>query len=523
MNDLIGVVDWSRAQFALTAMYHWLFVPLTIGLGLIVAIMESIYVRTGDNRWKNITKFWMTLFGINFACGVATGLILEFEFGTNWSNYSWFVGDIFGAPLAIEGIVAFFLEATFTAVMFFGWNKVSRRFHLASTWLTMAGVTLSAYWILVANSWMQNPVGMTFDPDQMRNVMTDFWEVAFNDVAVNKFFHTVFSGWTLGAVFVVAVSCWMLRRKRNADLCGKSLKIAAWVGLAGILLTFWTGHGSAQTVARVQPMKLAAMEGLYNGGDSQPLVGFGIMRTGSAIEEGQDPMLFDISIPYGLSVLVDGNMNSYVPGINDLLDGFERSADGTIAVTPSYLERMAIGKDAIAAVAAYNVAVRERDSIAMRESAQAIAQAFPYYGYGYLDSPADAIPPVHTTFYSFHIMVLGGGLLLLLFLVLLYVCYRRTTVLGRGWLQWAGMLSLALVYIVSQCGWIVAEVGRQPWVIQNLLPTNAAISDITVGAVQTTLWMFTAIFTGLLIAEISIMVRYISSASKTDIENNDKN
>ncbi len=180
MNELLSVVDWSRAQFALTAMYHWLFVPLTIGLSVIVAIMETIYVRTGEERMKGITKFWMTLFGINFACGVATGLILEFEFGTNWSNYSWFVGDIFGAPLAIEGLLAFFMEATFVAVMFFGWNKVSRRFHLMSTWLVALGVSLSALWILVANAWMQSPVGMEFDPSQMRNVMTDFAAVAFS-------------------------------------------------------------------------------------------------------------------------------------------------------------------------------------------------------------------------------------------------------------------------------------------------------------------------------------------------------
>ena len=188
MNDLLGTVDWSRAQFALTAMYHWLFVPLTIGLSVIVAIMETLYVRTGNERWKGITKFWMTLFGINFACGVATGLILEFEFGTNWSNYSWFVGDIFGAPLAIEGILAFFMEATFVAVMFFGWKKVSKGMHLAATWLTALGVSLSALWILIANAWMQYPVGMEFDPAQMRNVMSDFWAVALSPVAINKFF-----------------------------------------------------------------------------------------------------------------------------------------------------------------------------------------------------------------------------------------------------------------------------------------------------------------------------------------------
>ena len=199
------VVDWSRGLFALTAMYHWLFVPLTLGLSVIVGVMETLYYRSRSQEWLKATKFWMTLFGINFAMGVATGIILEFEFGTNWSNYSWFVGDIFGAPLAIEGLLAFFMEATFIAIMFFGWNKVSPGFHLASTWLTTAGASISALWILVANAWMQYPVGMEFDPAQMRNVMDDFWAVAFSPVAVHKFLHAVFDGWVLAAVFVLSL------------------------------------------------------------------------------------------------------------------------------------------------------------------------------------------------------------------------------------------------------------------------------------------------------------------------------
>ena len=234
MDDLMSVVDWSRGQFALTALYHWLFVPLTLGLGLIVAIMETIYYRTKDERWKQITKFWMTIFGINFAIGVATGIILEFQFGTNWSNYSWFVGDIFGAPLAIEGMMAFFLEATFLAIMFFGWNKVSPRFHLLSSWLTIIGASLSALWILVANAWMQHPGGMYFDPDTVRNQMDDFWALVFSPVATNKFFHAVSSGWVLGAVFVVGVSAWFLLKKRDTFLALRSMKVGAWEGLAGI-------------------------------------------------------------------------------------------------------------------------------------------------------------------------------------------------------------------------------------------------------------------------------------------------
>ena len=222
------VVDWSRWQFALTAIYHWLFVPLTLGLSLIVAVMESLYLKTKSEKWLAATKFWMTLFGINFAIGVATGIILEFEFGTNWSNYSWFVGDIFGAPLAIEGLVAFFMEATFVAVMFFGWGRVSKRFHLASTWLTWLGASISALWILVANAWMQYPVGMEFDPAQMRNVMDNFWAL-FSGIAVNKYMHAVFSGWALSGVFVIGVSCWLLMKKRNEAFAVRSIKVGGWI------------------------------------------------------------------------------------------------------------------------------------------------------------------------------------------------------------------------------------------------------------------------------------------------------
>jgi len=222
-NIDLSLVDWSRAQFALTAMFHWIFVPLTLGLGFIVAFMETIYVRTGDPEWKRITKFWMNLFGINFAIGVATGIILEFQFGTNWSNYSWFVGDIFGAPLAIEGLMAFFMESTFIAVMFFGWDKVSKKFHLTSTWLTAIGANLSALWILVANAWMQNPVGMIFNPDTARNEMVNFWDILFSPTAVNKFLHTTTSGFVLASIFVVGISSWFLLHKRNQMFAKKAL------------------------------------------------------------------------------------------------------------------------------------------------------------------------------------------------------------------------------------------------------------------------------------------------------------
>lgn len=520
MNDLMSVVDWSRAQFALTAMYHWLFVPLTIGLSVIVAIMETIYVRTGKERWKGITKFWMTLFGINFACGVATGLILEFEFGTNWSNYSWFVGDIFGAPLAIEGLLAFFMEATFVAVMFFGWKKVSKGFHLLSTWLVALGVSLSALWILIANAWMQSPVGMEFDPDQMRNVMSDFWAVVLSPVAINKFFHAVFSGWTLAGVFVIGVSSWLLWRKRNVEAAQSSMTIGALVGLAGILMTFMTGHGSAVEVARVQPMKLAAMEGVYNGSVGQDLTAFGILKPESE-RTPDDPMLFSIDLPKGLSYMINMKGDCFVPGIDDLIAGRSITVAGDTVYGLSFADKKEIGLTAQQALRDYAQAKEAGDESAMAAAAKVVSDNFAYFGYGYLNNVEDAVPPVGITFYSFHIMVLTGGFLFLFLLVVAFACYRKPDFLKKTWLQLLGMLSIAIVWVCSQSGWVLAEVGRQPWIIQDLMPTGVAISDIPASSVQLTFWLFAALFTALLVAEISIMLRYIGNASKSNIETHD--
>jgi cytochrome d ubiquinol oxidase subunit I len=517
MDELLSTIDWSRAQFALTAIVHWLFVPLSIGLSLIVGIMESIYYKTGNERWKRIAKFWMLLFGINFACGVATGIILEFEFGTNWSNYSWFVGDIFGAPLAIEGIVAFFMESTFIAVMFFGWNRVSRGFHLASTWLTALGICLSAYWILVANSWMQYPVGTDFDPAQMRNVMNSFADVALSPVAVNKFFHTVLSGWVLGAVFVVGVSAWFLLKKRNEEFAKQSMNIASWVGLVGILLTMWTGDGSAVQVAKVQPMKLAAMEGLYDGSCGQSLVGFGIVNPGKERTDNQPAILGEIAIPYGLSILANHDMNSFVPGINDLINGVAINAEGDTINTVSYAERIERGRAARQALRDYDAALKAGDEAAMQQADEAIKADFKYFGYGYFDTPDDAVPPVALTFYAFRVMVMGGGYLMLFFLLMLFVAYRKDEWLKKCWLPILGLITIPVVWLVSEAGWVTAEMGRQPWAIQDLLPTRAAVSHISSASVQLTFWMFIVVFVGLLVAEVSIMLREISKASKTNI------
>ena len=303
--------------------------------------METVYVRTGKEEWKRMTRFWMTLFGINFAIGVATGIILEFEFGTNWSNYSWFVGDIFGAPLAIEGILAFFLESTFVAVMFFGWNKVSKGFHLTSTWLVGIGANLSALWILVANAWMQNPVGMTFNPETARNEMTDFWAVLFNPIAIDTFFHTVTSGFLLASVFVLGVSAWFLLKKREEWLAGKSILIAGIFGLVSSLLVAFTGDSSAKNIAKVQPLKFAAFEALYNGKVNAGLAAIGILKDSDQKigEKNRKDFAFKIEIPGFLSVLTGGNKNFFVPGIEDLVYG---TPAGTKTI--SVVEKMERGK-----------------------------------------------------------------------------------------------------------------------------------------------------------------------------------
>lgn len=523
MTDLLlNVVDWSRAQFALTACYHWLFVPLTLGLGIIVAVMETLYYRSGDERWKATTKFWMTLFGVNFAIGVATGIILEFEFGTNWSNYSWFVGDIFGAPLAIEGILAFFMESTFIAVMFFGWEKVSKRFHLASTWLTAIGASLSALWILVANAWMQYPTGVTFNPETMRNEMISFLDVALSPMAMSKFFHTVLSAWVLAGAFVIGVSCWMLLKGRNKEHCLRSMKVGTWVGVIGIVATMITGDSSAVTVAKYQPMKLAAMEGLYDGSRDQSIVAVGLLNPAKTVENDENPFIFELSIPYGLSFLATHDIHAFVPGINDLINGRAIDENGKEVKTVSYAERMENGKKAQEALAQYGDALKSENAAQKASLEKTINENFNDLGYGYLETPAEAVPNVPLTFYSFHLMVALGSYLLAFLFVVLAILYKpnwfKKLSKLKKWGYRLAILTIPLTYICSMTGWIVAEVGRQPWTIQDLMPNKVAISDLSAGYVQTTFWIFAVVFTALLIADISIICRQISKKSQLDLD-----
>ena len=543
LNIDAGTIDWSRAQFALTAIYHWLFVPLTLGLAVIMGIAETKYYRTKDEFWKEAAKFWQKLFGVNFAMGVATGIILEFEFGTNWSNYSWFVGDIFGAPLAVEGIVAFFMESTFVAVMFFGWKKVSPGFHLASTWLTGLGATISAWWILVANAWMQYPVGCEFNPDTMRNEMVSFAEVALSPFAIDKFCHTVISSWIIGAIFCVAVCCWYLMKKRETKLATESMKIGVWVGLIAALLAGATGHKSAQSVGEVQPMKLAAMEALYNGGTDQGLTAIAWVNPFCQPDyANEEAAPLKIEIPYALSFMATNDFNGYVPGINDILNGYTKP-DGT--VEPSVDEKIARGKKAIEALAAYRQAKAEgaSDSI-VKDQLSIINSNMQYFGYGYIKDKNDIVPFIPVNFWAFRIMVGLGCIFILYFIVLLLLVYDIPffSVLTRrllasvgllpetladaprqlsglpSWHYWTAIALVPLAYIASECGWLVAEFGRQPWTIQDMLPTWAAVSDLNASSVAFTFILFLILFSTMLAVEISILFKQIKKGPEPSQE-----
>ncbi|MFO7765778.1 MAG: cytochrome ubiquinol oxidase subunit I [Pelovirga sp.] len=500
----LSTVNWARATFTLTAMYHWIFVPLTLGLSFLCAFFETIYVRTQNPEWKRLTKFWMTLFAINFVIGVATGIIMEFEFGTHWANYSWMVGDIFGAPLAIEGIVAFFLEATFVAVMLFGWQRVSQRMHLFSTWMVAIGANLSALWILVANGWMQTPIGMVFNPDSARFEMENLWSIISSPVAISHFAHATSSGFLLASLFVVGVSSFYLLKKRHQKFALRSIAIACIFGLFSSLFVAFTGDEHAYLTASEQPMKLAAMEALYEGRKPSGLIAIGIMRPGVEPGGNEDPFYVKIEIPGMLSLLANRNFNSFVPGINDLVYGNEE--EGVLSVE----EKISRGKIAVARLADYKQAQNNNDAAAAAAALTEFDQHREYLGYGYLTSAAQAVPPVWLTFYAFRIMVGLGTFFILLFLVYIFLLEKRQLE-NRPLVLTVGFISIFLAHIASQAGWLVTEVGRQPWAIQGLLPVNIASSNLDTATVAISFFLFLTIFTVLLIAAVKIMAKQISN------------
>jgi len=498
----LTAVNWARAQFALTAMVHWVFVPLTLGLSFLLAFFETFYYKTGNPEWKRITKFWMRLFAVNFAAGLATGLILEFQFGTNWSNYSWMVGDIFGAPLAIEVLFAFFIEATFFAVMFFGWERVSKRFHLFSTWMVAIGSNLSALWILVANGWMQHPVGMVFNPDLGRFEMQDILTVITSPVAISHFIHATSSSFLFASLFVLSVSSWYLLKKRHLQLARRSIVVASVFGLAFSGLVILSGDQAAYDNAHLQPMKLAAMEALYRGSEPAGLVAIGVLNPDKRPGDGQTAFDFQIHFPFMLSFLANRELVSFVPGIDDLVFGNPgRNIEGVT-------EKIIKGKAALESLALYRTAKKNNDHAVAEQHLTTFRTNENYLGFGYLKSPEQTVPHVPTVFYSFRIMVILGFLFPLVCLVYLYLA-MKDRIFDQKWLLRFGLLLIPLGYLASQLGWVVTEVGRQPWAIYNILPVNVAQSNLGAAAVQTTFFVFLVLLGTLLTAEICIMLKQI--------------
>lgn len=494
-----AVVDLSRLQFAMTAMYHFLFVPLTLGLAFLLAIMESVYVMTGKQVYKDMTQFWGKLFGINFALGVTTGLTMEFQFGTNWAYYSHYVGDIFGAPLAIEGLMAFFLESTFIGLFFFGWDRLSKVQHLSVTWLVALGSNLSALWILIANGWMQNPVGAEFNFQTMRMELTDFGALLFNPVAQVKFVHTVAAGYVTGAIFVLAISSYYLLKGRDQGFARRSFAIASAFGLASILSVIILGDESGYEIGDVQKTKLAAIEAEWN--TEQAPAGFTLF---GIPDQEQMRTHYAIRIPYALGIIATRSLDKEVTGIKDLLVQHEaRIRNGMQAY--ALLERLRGGDTSAATLAAfddvkqdlgYGLLLKKYTDKVVDASEEQIRLA-----------TLDTIPDVLTLFFSFRAMVACGFLMLALFACAFWASARKNEERKPWLLKWA-LLSLPLPWIAAQTGWYVAEHGRQPWSIGEVLPVHLSASSLGTHDLWGSLIALLAFYSLLLVVELYLMIRF---------------
>ncbi len=494
-----AVVDLSRLQFAMTALYHFLFVPLTLGLSFLLAIMESVYVMTGKQVYKDMTQFWGKLFGINFALGVTTGLTMEFQFGTNWSYYSHYVGDIFGAPLAIEGLMAFFLESTFVGLFFFGWNRLSKVQHLTVTWLVALGSNLSALWILVANGWMQNPVGAEFNFQTMRMELTDFGAVLFNPVAQVKFVHTVAAGYVTGAMFVLAISSYYLLKKRDQGFARRSFAIASAFGLASILSVIVLGDESGYATGDVQKIKLAAIEAEW---ETQPApAGFTLIGLPNQEEQRTD---YAIKIPYVLGLIATRSLDKEVTGIKDLLAQHEaRIRHGMTAY--ALLQKLRGGDKSEATLAQFNQVKNDLGyGLLLKKYTPEVVDATEEQ---IRLATLDTIPDVFTLFFSFRIMVGCGFLMLALFACAFYASARKNEERKRWLLKWA-LWSLPLPWLAAQTGWYVAEHGRQPWSIGEVLPVHLSASSLSTGDVWGSLLALIAFYSLLLVVEMYLMIKF---------------
>ncbi len=496
---MLDIVELSRLQFALTALYHFLFVPLTLGMSFLLAIMETVYVLSGKQIYKDMTKFWGKLFGINFALGVATGLTMEFQFGTNWSYYSHYVGDIFGAPLAIEGLMAFFLESTFVGLFFFGWDRLSKIGHMTVTWLVALGSNLSALWILIANGWMQNPIASEFNFETMRMEMVSFAGLVLNPVAQVKFVHTVAAGYTTGAIFVLGISAYYLLRGRDLPFAKRSFAIAASFGMAAILSVIVLGDESGYEVGDVQKTKLAAIEAEW---ETQPppaaFTLFGIpdqqnMKNSHAIQ-----------IPYVLGLIATRSVDKPVIGLKELMGQHEiRIRNGIKAYEALQQIRRGNSDPAVRQMFEQNkqdlgyglLLKRYTPEIGNATEAQ-IQQA-----------TKDSIPRVAPVYFAFRIMVLSGVLMLLVIGSAFWAVLRNRIGKSRLLLRCA-LYAIPLPWIAVESGWFVAEYGRQPWAIGEILPTSVAHSSVTTGQLLFSMTLICGLYTLFFIAEMYLMFRF---------------
>ncbi|MEP3429585.1 MAG: cytochrome ubiquinol oxidase subunit I [Roseibium sp.] len=502
----LSVVDLSRLQFAMTALYHFLFVPLTIGLSVLLATMETVYVMTGREIWKRMVKFWGTLFGINFVLGVATGLTMEFQFGMNWAYFSQYVGDVFGAPLAIEGLMAFFMEATFVGLFFFGWDRLSRRQHLAATWAVAIGTNFSALWILIANGWMQHPVGAIFNPDTMRMEVTSFFDVLFNPVAQAKFVHTVSAGYVTASIFMIGISCWYMLKGRHLQIAKRSLAIASAFGFASALSVVVLGDESGYEANLNQKMKLATIEAMW---ETEPApADFHVIAWPDMAKREN---LFAIKVPYVMGLIATRSLDTVIPGIKELV---EKSKDR--------IRQGAIAWDALKKIRANPDTVGEDVRETFRQNANSLGYAYLLMPYtdnlmeattAQVDEAAwSTVPNVFPMFYAFRVMVACGFFFILLTSVFFY--YSSTGKLevlrkDRRWILHVAVWSIPLPWIACEMGWFVAEYGRQPWMIESMLPTSAGVSSLSITEVLMTLAGFIALYSVLLVVEVTLMLKYI--------------
>jgi len=503
-----GVVDLSRLQFALTALYHFLFVPLTLGLSFMLVIMESVYVMTNRPIWRRVTRFWARLFGINFVLGVATGLTMEFEFGTNWSYYSHYVGDIFGAPLAIEGLMAFFLEATFVGLMFFGWDRLSKLGHLAVTLMVALGSNLSALWILIANGWMQHPAGAAFNPDTMRMEVTNFAAVLFNPVAQAKFVHTVSAGYVCASLFVLGVSSYYLLRGKWVAVAKRSFVVAAAFGLASSLSVVVLGDESGYALTDNQKMKLAAIEAEWHT-ERAPA---GITLFGLPDLETHTTR-YEVKFPFVLGLIATRSIKGEVTGMSELiLRAQDRIRSGLVAYAAVQVLKQKPGD--IAARAAfeahrndlgYALLLKRYTADPGRATEQQIVRA-----------SWDTVPNVPLMFWTFRIMAGIGFVMIALFAAAFVIASRRAHVETR-WFQRLALWAMPLPWIAIELGWITAEMGRQPWAVDGVLPTFLGASSLSRGAIWTTIVGFTLIYGVMAVIEARLMLTTIRHGPVEDM------